>query len=582
MNARRIMLFSHLCSRQHITGAEKLLLFMVRELKERHDCILVVPGEGVLSREARAAGIYTLVVPFPLVWEVYTPDAGLTGQLDGLPVTEPGALVELLRVLGQYRPDLVISNTCVNVLPPVAAKALGIPVLWMITEKMTDTAFTPVSTEFIHRHADLVAGISEATLVPFGVREAESQIVMYPSWHEETMESGDWSVLRERRRAGSGIGSGEVLAGYIASDIYPLKGLDHFIGAALELCPAYPHVHYLIAGKPTDSAFYRQCRNLTVQSGYGGRFHWTAFEKEVASLYTAMDFVVVPSLTEEGFGMTALEGMMFGKPVIAFDSGGLREILGHTGNARFLVPRGDTRTLAARMRELVEDPLLRMQTGEANLSAVRSVFGIEAYRSRQEQLLARLENKLAVRQNNPQPQVPPVLGGVPGPLVIVRGVRPDFYLLRDGIRYPVTEAQRLRLGAGVVQVPEGLLASRPVGTVLSFPDEAAPPPWTGAKPARRKGVRAARKRRSGAKPARRKGVRAARKRRPGAKPARRKGVRAGRKRRSGAKPARRKGVRAGRKRRSGAKPARRKGVRAGRKRRSGAKPARSKSVRAAA
>ncbi|MFD7520763.1 glycosyltransferase [Paenibacillus chitinolyticus] len=557
MNGRRIMLFSHLCSRQHITGAEKLLLFMARELKERHDCILVVPGEGVLSRQARAAGIYTLVVPFPLVWEMYTPHAGLAGQLDGLPAREPGALVKLMRVLGQYRPDLVISNTCVNVLPPVAAKALGIPVLWVIAEKMTDTAFTPVSAEFIHRHADLVAGISEATLAPFGVREAESQIVMYPSWHEETMGSGDWSVLRERRRAGLGIGSGEVLAGYIASDIYPLKGLDHFIGAALELCPAYPHVRYLIAGKPTDAGFYRHCRDLTVRSGYGGRFHWTAFKKEVASLYTAMDFVVVPSLTEEGFGMTALEGMMFGKPVIAFDSGGLREILGHTGNARFLVPKGDTGTLTARMRELVEDPLLRMQTGGQNLSAVRSVFGIEAYRSRQEQLLARLENKLAARQNNPQPQVPPLLDGVPGPLVIVRGRRPDLYLLRDGIRHPVTEAQRKRLVAGVVKLPEALLDSRPIGTLPSFPDEAAPPPQAVAKPSRRKSVRAARKRRPGARLARRKSVRAARKRRPGAKPVRRKSVRAARKKRPGAKPVRRKSVRAARKRHPGAKPGRR-------------------------
>ncbi|MFS0840016.1 glycosyltransferase [Paenibacillus sp. 1P03SA] len=573
MNARRIMLFSHLCSRQHITGAEKLLLFMARELKERHDCILVVPGEGVLSREARAAGVYTLVVPFPLVWEVYTPDAGLAGQLDGLPAREPGALVELLRVLGQYRPDLVISNTCVNVLPPMAAKALGIPVLWMITEKMTDTAFTPVSADFIHRHADLVAGISEATLAPFGAREAGSQIVIYPSWHAEEAKNGGWSPLREQRRAEFGIGDGEVLAGYIASDIYPLKGLDHFIGAALELCPAYPHVHYLIAGKPTDPVFYRQCRDLTARSGYEGRFHWAAFEKEVASLYTAMDFVVVPSLTEEGFGMTALEGMMFGKPVIAFESGGLREILAYTGNARFLVPKGDTRNLAARMRELIEDPLLRMQTGNANLSAVRNAFGIEAYRSRQEQLLARLENRLAARQNNPVLQAPPVLGSVPGPLVIARGGQPGLYLLRDGVRYPVTEAQRQRLGAGVVQLPEALLASRPLGTGLSFPDEAAPPPWTGARPARRKGARTARKGRPGAKPARRKGARTARKGRSGAKPARRKGARTARKGRSGARPARRKGARTARKGRSGAKPARRKGARTARKGRSGAKPA---------
>lgn len=43
--------------------------------------------------------------------------------------------------------------------------------------------------------------------------------------------------------------------------------------------------------------------------------------------YTAMDIVVIPSMVKEGFGMTALEGLYFAKPVIAFNQGGLSELM---------------------------------------------------------------------------------------------------------------------------------------------------------------------------------------------------------------------------------------------------------------
>ena len=53
--------------------------------------------------------------------------------------------------------------------------------------------------------------------------------------------------------------------------------------------------------------------------------------------------------------MTNLEAAACGTPVIASDSPGLRESVRH-GETGFLVPHGDVRAMAARMRELVESP----------------------------------------------------------------------------------------------------------------------------------------------------------------------------------------------------------------------------------
>jgi len=75
-------------------------------------------------------------------------------------------------------------------------------------------------------------------------------------------------------------------------------------------------------------------------------------------------FTVAPSLWPEPFGIVALEAAAAGKPVVASDIGGLRDIVvdGETG---LLVPPGDRPALAAAMQRLIGDPGLRERLGAA-------------------------------------------------------------------------------------------------------------------------------------------------------------------------------------------------------------------------
>ena len=87
-------------------------------------------------------------------------------------------------------------------------------------------------------------------------------------------------------------------------------------------------------------------------------------------------FTVAPSLWPEPFGLVALESAAVGKPVIASDIGGLRDIVvkDETG---LLVPPGDQPALVSAMRKLIGDEGLRARLGEA--AATRAaVFSPEA------------------------------------------------------------------------------------------------------------------------------------------------------------------------------------------------------------
>jgi len=75
---------------------------------------------------------------------------------------------------------------------------------------------------------------------------------------------------------------------------------------------------------------------------------------EVDRCYQRCRMVVMPSMVPESFGLVGIEAMGFGKPVVAFDSGGISEWLidGHNG---FLVKRGDIEGLSKKISELLED-----------------------------------------------------------------------------------------------------------------------------------------------------------------------------------------------------------------------------------
>jgi D-inositol-3-phosphate glycosyltransferase len=78
--------------------------------------------------------------------------------------------------------------------------------------------------------------------------------------------------------------------------------------------------------------------------------------------YSASEIVVVPS-HYESFGMVALEAMACGTPVIASETGGLAFLV-KDGETGFHVPAVDPEALADRLKELMDDEILRARLGE--------------------------------------------------------------------------------------------------------------------------------------------------------------------------------------------------------------------------
>jgi glycosyltransferase involved in cell wall biosynthesis len=98
--------------------------------------------------------------------------------------------------------------------------------------------------------------------------------------------------------------------------------------------------------------------------------------EDVARLLPQASVVVVPS-REEPFGLAAIEAMACEVPVVAFETGGLAEVIG--GGAGVAVPPGDCVAMAAAMGRLLADEAARRGQARSGRSSALARYGKEAH-----------------------------------------------------------------------------------------------------------------------------------------------------------------------------------------------------------
>lgn len=115
--------------------------------------------------------------------------------------------------------------------------------------------------------------------------------------------------------------------------------------------------------------------------GLDGRIVWLGAKRseELPELYGVMDVVAIPSLFE-GFGLVAVEAMAAARPVVAFATGGLTEIV-VDGVSGKLVPPGDCSAFAGALVGLITDRNGAFEMGKAGRRIVQSRFSQETFSS---------------------------------------------------------------------------------------------------------------------------------------------------------------------------------------------------------
>ncbi|MEU0405822.1 glycosyltransferase family 4 protein [Streptomyces sp. NPDC006197] len=161
------------------------------------------------------------------------------------------------------------------------------------------------------------------------------------------------------------LGSGQFILFLGRIDTW-VKGLDLLLDAYVR---ARPPLDLLLAGSGVPAEERRLAALVAAHApGPEPRIHWVGYagEERKRQLLRDSAFLVMPS-RHETFGLVALEGMSYGKPVLHFDLPALRWM---RGNGDVAVPPFDVAAFGARMTELATDAALRRRLGHrAGLAA---------------------------------------------------------------------------------------------------------------------------------------------------------------------------------------------------------------------
>jgi mannosyltransferase len=161
--------------------------------------------------------------------------------------------------------------------------------------------------------------------------------------------------------------------------VRPEKGSDIFVQAMIELLPDYPEFGAVLVGKVTSQfeKFSVQLQKKVRDAGLQDRIVWFGEVpfSEVPAVYNAMSIVVAPS-RYEGFGLTPIEAMASGAPVIAADTGAYRQMVDQ-GVTGAIFPVGDDKLFKEHLSEFMGNADRLATMGTVCQAKVRNDFSIE-------------------------------------------------------------------------------------------------------------------------------------------------------------------------------------------------------------
>lgn len=159
----------------------------------------------------------------------------------------------------------------------------------------------------------------------------------------------------------------------VANLRHHVKNVPMLLKAAKTVVESAPDVVFVIAGEGelrTELEQMASTMNISSNIRFLGRC------TNVPALLSISDICVLTS-TAEGFSNSILEYMAAGKPVIATDVGGAREVV-HDGVTGYLVASDDHQKLAQHLLTLINDDARSVEFGEAGRKIVKDRFSEKA------------------------------------------------------------------------------------------------------------------------------------------------------------------------------------------------------------
>jgi lipopolysaccharide/colanic/teichoic acid biosynthesis glycosyltransferase/glycosyltransferase involved in cell wall biosynthesis len=371
MTPIRVLYLDHVT---RLSGAEQSLFDLVVGLAGGPvEPVVVLPEDGPLATQLRAAGVLVRLVPMSKRMletsrkTLRSPFAAITRLFAFI-----AAVRRLNAIVKELQPQIIHSNTLkTHLLAIFPAKRAGIPLVWHIRD-ILPKGWLRKAIGFCARWPSLIVVPSKAVAAGLGRNSnVRKKLRLIPNGvRVDTfgLEGAGDDLRDEISPEGGPVVS---LVGRIA----PWKGQDVFVQAAAMLAPRYPDARFAIVGAPMfdDEPFWSEVCELVHHYGVGEHVVLTGWRSAQEAM-AASDIVVQCSTEPEPFGRTIVEAMASGVPVVATTGGAVQEIM--PPKAGFMIPPSRPEILADALDRLLNDDVLRERMGEVGRQAAHRFFDV--------------------------------------------------------------------------------------------------------------------------------------------------------------------------------------------------------------
>lgn len=312
-------------------GGEAQVLWLAQGLlRLGHEVLLLAP-RGRLAERAEVEGVPVDILPFLGPWD-------------------PRAVRKLMLAVAKWKPHIVHLHTSHAHTIGMLAKLAGAEARYVVSRRVASPVRRgPKYGGWVHRFV----AVSEAVrreLSAGGIPPEKVSVV-----HSGVPVNIISSVPPDERVRDAV--DGEVVLGS-ASALTCEKGHDVLLRAVSFASGTCPSLGLVVAG---DGPLRRSLERLREELGLLGKVVFLGFSGRIWEVLRALDAFVLSS-RREGLGVSVLEAMACGLPVIATDVGGISEAVSD-GETGILVPPDDPEAMGEAMVRLASDRGLREEMG---------------------------------------------------------------------------------------------------------------------------------------------------------------------------------------------------------------------------
>jgi glycosyltransferase involved in cell wall biosynthesis len=335
-----------------------------------------------LSGELEAAGVTVSSIPVRSCWLVHYEAQPVWAQLArGLRYAwpDPGAR-RLQSWLSKLRPEVVHVNCLPHLRGAAAARALGVPVVWHVREILPPGARRRWFARRLQRDATRIVAVSEAVAEWLREEGLSDSLDVVHNGVEVPARLPDRELAREIFDLPA-----EATVFGLFSQLVAHKGAIDFVRAAHQMSEKMPETWFLLAGHGPPS-FVTELRRTIAEGPAADRIRIVPPQPEIWELLAAVDVLALTTLWPDPLPRVVMEAMAAGRPVAAYEGGGVPEMVvdGETG---LLCEPGKVDELSSAMVRLAGDEELRRRMAEAGVRRANEFFSVKRHLDRMEAVL---------------------------------------------------------------------------------------------------------------------------------------------------------------------------------------------------